>query len=183
MHSIEIKRTRSGEIRKSLHESHMFREANYQAVERMVIYGLIRNLHPRPTLRFKPAMQGSSYLCAATLTTALRGRQSLKIYNYVHSWTHSLKACIYNVFLSEYHSRDFYLMAVNQLCKFRTSRKRNSIKHANISRCLMIINSLANHMLQGSHFENSSHLECFLILINASLLVTIIHRLCRIWTF
>jgi hypothetical protein len=42
---------------------------------------------------------------------------------------------ILNVFLS--HLRDSYVIGDDQLCKFRTSRKRNLIKHtcANMSRC------------------------------------------------
>jgi hypothetical protein len=56
---------------------------------------------------------------------------------YVHRWTHVLEAstCILNVFLSKYHLRDSYVIAENQLCKFRTSRKNNPVKHLNISQC------------------------------------------------
>ena len=56
-----------------------------------------------------------------------------------------------NVFLSKYHLRDSYVIAEDQLFKFRTFRKIKPIERTNISRCQLLLMQTLSAIL-GANF-------------------------------
>ena len=65
-----------------------------------------------------------------------------------------------NVFLSKYHLRDSYVIAEDQLFKFRTSRKIKPIEHTNISRCQLLLMQTLSAIL-GVNFWDLQYLFHF----------------------